>query len=102
LPNEEPGLIPTRDWKQETIGDRWYPSETMDAAIGQGFITVTPLQLANMTAAIANGGHLYRPMIVNKITAANGDPIQEYEPTLIGKFRWMNGISKSFAKECRW
>lgn len=85
LPNEEPGLIPTRDWKQETIGDRWYPSETMDAAIGQGFITVTPLQLANMTAAIANGGHLYRPMIVNKITAANGDPIQEYEPTLIGK-----------------
>lgn len=85
LPNEEPGLIPTRDWKQETIGDRWYPSETMDAAIGQGFITVTPLQLANMTAAIANGGHLYRPMIVNKITAANGDPIQEYEPTLIRK-----------------
>ena len=85
LPNEEPGLIPTREWKEETIGDRWYPSETMDAAIGQGFITVTPLQLANMVATIANGGTLYKPMIVKKITTANGDLVHEYEPTVIRK-----------------
>ncbi|GAK56039.1 MrdA protein [Candidatus Vecturithrix granuli] len=85
LPNEESGLIPTRAWKQETIGDRWYPSETMDAAIGQGFITVTPLQLANMTATIANGGTLYKPMIVKKITSANDDIVQEYEPMVIRK-----------------
>jgi penicillin-binding protein 2 len=85
LPNEEPGLIPTREWKKEYIGDRWYPSETMDAAIGQGFVTVTPLQLANMVAAVANGGTLYKPMLVRKVTKANGDFVQEYAPTVIRK-----------------
>jgi penicillin-binding protein 2 len=85
LPNEETGLIPTREWKKENIGDRWYPSETMDAAIGQGFVAVTPLQMANMLAAVANGGTLYRPMLVKKITKANGDLVQEYTPQVIRK-----------------
>jgi len=85
LPDEEPGLIPTRAWKKEYIGDRWYPSETMDAAIGQGFVSVTPLQLASMVAAVANGGTLYKPMLVKKITKANGEFVQEYAPTVIRK-----------------
>jgi penicillin-binding protein 2 len=83
LPNEEPGLIPTREWKREYVGDRWYPSETMDAAIGQGFVSVTPLQLANMVAAVANGGTLYKPLLIKRITKPNGDLVQEYEPTPI-------------------
>ncbi|MBD3309141.1 penicillin-binding protein 2 [candidate division KSB3 bacterium] len=83
LPNEVPGLIPTRDWKKEFNGERWYPSETMDAAIGQGFVTVTPLQLANMVATVANGGTFYQPMLVKKITKANGDLVKEYQPTEI-------------------
>ncbi len=85
LPNEEPGLIPTREWKQETIGDRWYPSETMDAAIGQGFVTVTPLQLANMVATVVNGGTLYKPMIVKNITTADGTSVRNLEPSVLGK-----------------
>jgi penicillin-binding protein 2 len=85
LPDEKPGLIPTRDWKEEYIGDRWYPSETMDVAIGQGFVSVTPLQLANMVAAVANGGTLYKPMLVKKISRANGDLMQEYSPQVIRK-----------------
>lgn len=83
LPNEEPGLIPTREWKQEYIGDRWYPSETMDAAIGQGFVSVTPIQLANMTAAVANGGTLYKPMLIKRISRADGEVVEEFEPTVI-------------------
>jgi penicillin-binding protein 2 len=78
-------LIPTREWKEEAIGDRWYPSETMDAAIGQGFITVTPLQLANLVATVANGGTLYKPMLVKKITKASGELVHEYQPTVIRK-----------------
>jgi len=85
LPNEEPGLIPTREWKKEAIGDRWYPSETMDAAIGQGFVSVTPLQLANMVATVANGGTFYKPMLIKRITKANGELIHEYQPTVVGK-----------------
>lgn len=85
LLNEDPGLIPTRQWKQETIGDRWYPSETMDAAIGQGFVSITPLQLASAVAAVANGGTLYKPMLVKQMTKANGEVVQEYPPTVIRK-----------------
>ncbi|GAK50479.1 MrdA protein [Candidatus Moduliflexus flocculans] len=85
LPNEVPGLIPTREWKQETIGDKWYPTETMDAAIGQGFVAVTPLQLAMMTSVIANGGTLYKPQIVKKIVRPNGEILKEYEPTVVRK-----------------
>ena len=85
LPNEEPGLIPTREWKTEAIGERWYPAETMDAAIGQGYVTVTPLQLAMMTAAIANGGTLYKPMLIKSISKANGELVQEFEPVVAGQ-----------------
>ncbi|PID56610.1 penicillin-binding protein 2 [candidate division KSB3 bacterium] len=83
LPNEDPGLIPTKAWKEETIGERWYPAETMDAAIGQGYVTVTPLQLAMMTAAIANGGTLYKPMLIKSIRKANGDILEEFEPEVV-------------------
>ncbi len=83
LPDEVPGLIPTREWKEERYNQPWYPAETMDAAIGQGFVTVTPLQLASMVVAVANGGTLYKPMLVKKITKANGELVREYQPTVI-------------------
>jgi penicillin-binding protein 2 len=57
----------------------------MDAAIGQGFVSVTPLQLANMAATVANGGTLYKPMLLKKITKANGDVVEEFSPTVIRK-----------------
>ncbi len=85
LPNEVSGLIPTREWKQEAIGDKWYPSETMDAAIGQGFVAATPLQLAMMTSVIANGGTLYKPQLIKKIAQPNGQIIKEFEPTVVRK-----------------
>ncbi|MEE8292874.1 MAG: penicillin-binding protein 2, partial [Kiloniellales bacterium] len=54
LPGEASGLIPTRDWKLATIGERWQGGETLVTAIGQGFVLATPLQLAVMTARLAN------------------------------------------------
>lgn len=85
LPNEEPGLIPTREWKKEQYNAPWYPAETMDAAIGQGFVTVTPLQLANLVATVANGGTVYKPMLIKKITKANGDLVHGYQPEVMRK-----------------
>ena len=52
-------------------------------AIGQGYVTVTPLQLANMMAAVANGGKLYRPRIVSKVESVDGATVREYGPELI-------------------
>jgi len=63
LPGEQPGLIPTRAWKQKATGTSWQGGETLVAGIGQGFITTTPLQLAVMTARIASGGLAVLPRL---------------------------------------
>ncbi len=67
------GFIPDEQWKQSALKERWYIGDSYHAAIGQGFITATPLQLANYTAALANQGTLYVPRIVNKIKKSNGE-----------------------------
>ena len=72
LPSESGGLIPDEQWKLDKIGEKWYIGDSYHSAIGQGFITVTPLQLANYVAVIANGGTLYSPRIVNRIKSVDG------------------------------
>lgn len=67
MPGESTGLIPDENWKQEKIKEKWYIGDSYHAAIGQGYVTATPLQLANYTAAIANGGTLYSPRVVGRI-----------------------------------
>lgn len=64
LPGERRGLIPSREWKQATLGEPWQRGETLVAAIGQGFVLATPLQLATMTARMVNGGHAVTPRLV--------------------------------------
>jgi penicillin-binding protein 2 len=75
LPGEKPGLIPDSNWKKATLGESWYPGETLVAGIGQGFITATPLQLATMMARLANGGHEVVPHVLRKGPA---DPVEDW------------------------
>lgn len=69
LPGEKAGLIPDRSWKRAEMDEPWHPGESVIAAIGQGYITATPLQLATMTARIANGGRAVYPTLTR--TAIN-------------------------------
>src|SRR3989344_4994987 len=64
LGGEEMGLVPTRKWKKETIGEDWYLGDTYHYGIGQGFLLVTPLQVNAWTQVIANGGSLYQPRLI--------------------------------------
>src|SRR3954471_7581957 len=73
LDGEKPGLIPSTQWAAVKQHRKWYPSETISVAIGQGPLIVTPLQVANMMAAIANGGTVYRPHVVKMIEKTNPD-----------------------------
>ncbi|MBU1255672.1 penicillin-binding protein 2 [Patescibacteria group bacterium] len=68
LPNEEAGLIPDKEWKED-----WYLGDTYHLSIGQGDILVTPIQMAMAIAAIANDGILYQPQLVDKIIDLNGN-----------------------------
>ncbi|MEO1192237.1 MAG: penicillin-binding protein 2 [Pseudomonadota bacterium] len=64
LPGERGGVIPTKDWKQEQIGKPWQIGETLVAAIGQGYVLSTPVQLAVMTARLVNGGKAVVPRLM--------------------------------------
>jgi penicillin-binding protein 2 len=83
LDGEKDGLIPDSVWKKNRIGQPWFPGDTPSAAIGQGYVSVTPLQMANLMTTIANGGTLYRPWFVRKVESADGTLIQEYGPQKI-------------------
>lgn len=72
IPGEADGLIPDPQWKQDVIGERWYIGDDYHAAIGQGFVTATPLQILNAVAAIANGGTLYVPKVASQIRSSDG------------------------------
>jgi len=61
LPDERAGLIPDDQWKRARFGERWFLGDTMNMAIGQGFVQLTVLQVARMTAVVANGGYLVPP-----------------------------------------
>jgi penicillin-binding protein 2 len=81
---EEDGLMPDPAWKQEALGELWYPGDTVNLAIGQGYLRVTPLQVARMMAAVANGGTLYRPFVVERIEAGADQSEQVTEPEVVG------------------
>ena len=71
-----PGLLPSSEWKRRVHGDTWRRGDTANLSIGQGFLLVTPLQMAVATAAIANGGEVLRPRLVLAPRAA-GDAGRE-------------------------
>ena len=64
LPHEKPGLIPTREWKLKRYGVRWTKGEDLNMGIGQGYIGLTPLQVARFIAALINGGKVLKPQLI--------------------------------------
>ena len=65
LVGEKSGLLPSKAWKKRARQTSWYPGETLITGIGQGFMQVTPLQLAQATATLANRGEVIPPHLVN-------------------------------------
>ena len=65
LPNEASGLVPSPEWKMRTFRQKWYAGETISVSIGQGALTVTPLQLAVAIGGIATGGVWQQPHLVH-------------------------------------
>lgn len=64
LDGAKSGLVPSSEWKRKAMKQKWYLGETLNTAIGQGYLSVTPLQMAQLVAAVVNGGKLYRPHIM--------------------------------------
>ncbi len=65
LPGEDAGLIPSEEWKQRTSNTRWFPGETISVSIGQGPVSVTPLQLTWAVGGLVVGGTLVQPHLAD-------------------------------------
>jgi penicillin-binding protein 2 len=85
LSGEASGFVPTAAWKEEQTDEPWYIGDTYHLSIGQGYLLVTPLQVANYTMAFANGGQIYQPRLVKEILNSDESVYQTIEPKVIGR-----------------
>ena len=86
LPGEIPGFVPSPIWKEATVGQKWFDGDTANTSIGQGFIKVTPLQIANLICIIVNDGLLFQPHLMKHIKKNNSNEIIEtYKPKVVLK-----------------
>jgi penicillin-binding protein 2 len=120
LPEENPGTVPTREWlyyfyqqykktwckygrqngtyvqqieyEDCRTGNIWTPGQAVDASIGQGYVNVTPLQLARGYAALANGGTLYSPRIGEALLGPGGKTVRRITPPVAGHIPISKGV----------
>ncbi len=85
IPGEQPGLLPTKQWRTNVRPTPWRLGDTYHLAIGQGDLEVTPLQVASAIAAVANGGTLYQPHLVREISDPNGQTRTTIVPKVLEK-----------------
>lgn len=84
LPYEESGLIPDEEWKKKTKpAEDWFLGDTYHLGIGQGDVSVTPLQIATAISAIANNGTLYQPQLVDKIVDSEKRVVKDLSSEII-------------------
>ncbi len=74
------GFLPSRGWAEDVRRQPWSAADTAYLSIGQGPVTLSPLQAAMYTAAIANGGTIFRPYLVRMVRAPDGTPRRQTAP----------------------
>jgi len=82
---ERDGRLPTREEKQRVAGFRWNQYDTSLLCIGQGYLSITPLQIAVYVAAMSNGGMLYQPYLLKEICNAEGTVLYSTTPRITGE-----------------
>ena len=85
LPGEAEGLMPSSKWKMRTQREKWYAGETISVSIGQGAVTVTPIQLASAIGGMANGGVWFKPHLVKMAAAPDAARKENWNPDNIAK-----------------
>jgi len=85
--NERRGILPSTQWKRQTMGQAWYPGETISAGIGQGYWLATPMQLAAATSVMASRGARYEPRLLRSIDGEVVPP-PELEPVRATQGNW--------------
>ena len=84
LVGEAAGNVASPEYKRKVFDQDWYLGETFDAAIGQSFHLVTPLQMAVLLSQVANGGTRYQPYVVSRVDNPDGTPAEIFGPKNLG------------------
>jgi penicillin-binding protein 2 len=77
--HDEAGLVPDPEWKLANVGAEWNAGDSVQLAIGQASLGVTPLQVARFIAAVGNGGTLYQPQMVETVQTAEGVVSRQFQ-----------------------
>ncbi|MBA7588570.1 Peptidoglycan D,D-transpeptidase MrdA [subsurface metagenome] len=85
LPEEAIGTIPSAQWKKREVKEIWFPGDTINLSIGQGYLLLTPLQVHNLITTIAAEGEVYKLHLVKKIISADGKTVEEIKPEIYRK-----------------
>jgi len=80
LPEEAIGTVPSAQWKEREIKEIWFPGDTINLSIGQGYLLLTPLVVHSLITTIASEGEVYKLHLVKKIISADGNTIEEIMP----------------------
>lgn len=91
LAGERSGLMPSAEWKKNTIGEEWQPGENLSVAIGQGFVLTNPLQMAVAYNSIGTEGKVVKPFVVKRILTADNKMLKEFEPHVMRDLGDPNG-----------
>ncbi len=84
LSSERSGLVPSTEWKKKNRGEPWYPGETISISIGQGFLSVTPIQMAKMVGIVATDGRVAQPRLLKAVRLRRtGNLKEEPVPTAL-------------------
>jgi penicillin-binding protein 2 len=78
LPGEIKGLLPDNEWKTKVLKEQWYTGDTVNLSIGQGYLSVTPLQMAEVTGVVANRGFMYRPHLLGRVERHDGMELKRF------------------------
>ncbi|HEX8872575.1 MAG TPA: penicillin-binding protein 2, partial [Candidatus Acidoferrum sp.] len=92
LPSEEPGLVPSEEWVQRVLHHKWYPGETISVSIGQGAVTVTPMQLAYMIGGIASDGDFKQPHLLKDAQTVGERRVEIADSTVEKVTQGMYGV----------
>lgn len=88
LPGEFAGLLPDKNWRTKIYRESWYDGDTVNLSIGQGFLEVTPLQLAMLTASLANGGKVLQPRLLDRVVDSRGETVKSNPPRIINRLKF--------------
>jgi penicillin-binding protein 2 len=84
IPGEKAGILPSTAWKKKAFKrkelQQWYPGDTISVGIGQGYMTVTPLELAHAITTLAARGERYKPRLVRAIRNSQTGEVVEIPP----------------------